>query len=86
MRFWVRPPNRPWVQYVFRAFFALNFLGALRGFVQQLHAHPLAKQEVGPTLGIAAIMCSVVALMSASALWMAQRRDRKANDKTITAP
>ena len=83
MRFWVRPPNRPWVQYLFRAFFALNFLGVLWQFVKQLHAHPLAKEEVVPTLEIAATMCAVVAVLSASVLWMAQRRDRKANDEMI---
>jgi hypothetical protein len=84
MRFWVRPPNRPRVQYLFRAFFALNFLGASWQFVKQLHAHPLSKQDVGPTLEIAVIMCAAVSLMSASVLWMAQRRDRKANDKMLT--
>ena len=84
MRSWVRPPNRSWVQYLFRTFFALNFLGALWQFVKQLHAHPLAKQEIAPTLEMAAIMCAVVALMSASGLWMAQRRDRKMNDKMLT--
>jgi hypothetical protein len=84
MRFWVRPPNRSWVPYLYRTFYALNFLGALWQFVKQLHAHPLAKQDVGPTFEIAVIMCAVVALMSASVLWMAQRRDRKANDKVIT--
>ena len=84
MRFWVRPPNGPWVQYFFRTFFALSLLGALGQFVKQLHAHPLAKQDIGPTFEIAAIMCVVVAIMSASVLWMALRRDRKANDKVIS--
>jgi hypothetical protein len=86
MRFWVRSPNRLWVQHFFRAFFALNFLGALIGFAQQLHAHPLGKEDIGPTLGITAIMCVVVTLMSTFVLWMAERRDRKANDKLIAAP
>lgn len=80
MRFWVRPPNRLWVQNLFRAFFALNFIGALWQFVMQLHAHPLAKQEVTPTIMAAGVMCAVVALMSASVLWMAERHDRKASD------
>jgi hypothetical protein len=84
MKFWVRPPNRPWVQYLFRVFFALNFLGALWQFVEQLHAHPLAKQDVVPTLEIAAIMCAVVALISTSVLWFAVRRDRKATEKVLT--
>jgi hypothetical protein len=44
------------VQFLVRAFFALCFLGALRRFWQQLHAHVLAKEEIGPTIGIAAIM------------------------------
>jgi hypothetical protein len=77
MRFWVRPPNRLWVQYLARAFFALNFIGALQGLVQQLRTHPLANQDVGPTLEITAIMCVVVALMSGFGLWMVQRRDRE---------
>ena len=77
MRFWVRPPNRPWVQYAFRAFFALNLLGAVCQFAIELRAHPLARQEIVPTIGITAIMCVVVAGMSAIALWMAQRRDQR---------
>jgi hypothetical protein len=76
MRFWVRPPNRPWVQYSFRAFFALNLIGAVWQFVNKLHGHPLAKQDIAPTLGIALIMCAAVALMSGFGLWTAQRRDR----------
>lgn len=68
---------RPWVQVVFRVFFALNFLGAVIGFIRQLVLHPLAQQDVLPTMQVAATMCSVVAIMSAYGLWMAQRRDRK---------
>lgn len=78
MRFWVKPPYRPWVEIMFRIFFASNLLGAVIEFVHQLVAHPLAKQDVLPTLWIAAIMCAVVALMSTSMLWMAERRDAKA--------
>jgi hypothetical protein len=77
MRFWLKPPYRPWVAVVFRLFFALNFLGAVVGFARQLRSHPLTKQDVGPTIQIAAIMCVLVALMSAYVLWMAQRRDAK---------
>jgi hypothetical protein len=78
MRFWVRPPNRLWVQYTFRTFFALNLLGAIWQLAIELHAHPLAKQEVVPTIEIAAVMCVVVTIMSALVLWTAQRRYRKA--------
>jgi hypothetical protein len=77
MRFWVRPPNRPWVQYAFRVFFALNLIGAICQFAMELHSHPLARQEIVPTIGIAAVMCVVVAIMSAFVLWMAQRRDQR---------
>ena len=82
IRFWVRPPNRLWVQHIFRAFFALSLLGTLTQLLLQLRAHPLGRQDVGPTIGITAIMCVVVALMSASVLWMAQRRDRKFEART----
>ena len=78
MRFWVKPPYRPWVEILFRIFFAANLVGAVIEFVHQLFAHPLAKQDVLPTVWIAAIMCAVVALMSVSVLWMAERRDAKA--------
>ena len=84
MRFWLRPPNRPWVQYLFRVFFALNFLGAVRGLVVQLHSHPMSRQDLGATGRIAAIMCAVVAVMSVSVLRMAERRDRKAAAKLAT--
>lgn len=77
IRFWVRPPNRQWVQYLFRAFFALCFLGTVIKLATQLNAHPLAKQDVGPTLEITAIMCAVVTLMSVFGLWMIERRDRR---------
>lgn len=77
MRFWVKPPYRPWVQIAFRVFFAMNFFGAVIGLTRQLISHPLAEQEVVPTIRIAAIMCLVVAIMSAYALWMAQRKDAK---------
>jgi hypothetical protein len=81
MRFWLRPPNREWVQYLFRAFFAVNFLSALWQLGKQLHERPPGKQEIVPTLEVALIMCGVVALMSASVLWFAERRDR---DKLLT--
>jgi hypothetical protein len=77
MRFWVKPPYRHWVQVAFRVFFALNFFGALVGFIRQLLLHPLAKQDVLPTVRIAAAMCSVVAVMSAFGLRRAQKRDTR---------
>jgi hypothetical protein len=76
MRLWVRPPNRPVTQYGFRLFFAANFVGALWGLIEQLHEQPLSRGEVGPMLGMAALMCVVVGGMSAFALWRAVRRDR----------
>ena len=78
MRFWIKPPYRPWVQVLFRVFFALNFVGAVIGFIRQLFSHPLAKRDIIPTIQAAAIMCVVVAIMSVFSLWMAQRRDAKA--------
>jgi hypothetical protein len=78
MRFWAKPPYKPWVEVLFRVFFAANFIGAVIEFVRRLVSRPLARQDVFPTIQIAAIMCVVVAVMSASVLWMAERRDTKA--------
>jgi hypothetical protein len=77
MGFWLRPPYSRWVQVLFRAFFALCFLGALSSFLQQLHAHVLTKEDICPTIGIAAIMCAVVALISVFGLRMIDHRDKK---------
>jgi hypothetical protein len=77
MGFWVHPPHRRWVQWFFRGFFALCFLGSLERLFQELQAHPLTKGDIGPTIGIAAIMGAVVSLMSVFGLWMIDRRDRK---------
>ena len=84
MRFWLKPPYLPWVEVLFRVFFALNFIGSVIGFVRQLVSHPIARQNLISTVGFTAIMCSVVALMSAVALWTAQRRDRKTVRTTIS--
>jgi hypothetical protein len=78
MRFWVRPPNRRWVQLLFRVWFASCFVGALYRFAQEVHASHLTERDIGPTAGIAAIMCAVIALISAVGLWGVQRRDRRA--------
>ena len=78
MGFWLRPPFRRWLQLLFRAFFALCFLGALYRFTEQLQAHPLTKVDIAPTIGIAAIMCAVVTLMSVLGSWMLDRRDKNA--------
>jgi hypothetical protein len=75
MRFWLRPPYRHWVGMLFRVFFALNFVGAIVAFAQQLYSHPLSKPDIGPTIQIAAIMCAVVGLMSWFTLWRAEARD-----------
>ncbi len=77
MRFWLKPPYRPWVEVLFRVFFALNFIGSVLAFVRQLVSHPIAQQNLISTVGITVIMCAVVALMSAVTLWTAQRRDRR---------
>ncbi|GGG67716.1 hypothetical protein [Edaphobacter dinghuensis] len=77
MRFWVKPPYRPWVELAFRIFFALDFLGAVVALIRQFHLHPLSQGHILTTIKIASIMCVVVALMSAFTLWMAQRRDTK---------
>ena len=69
---------------MFRLFFALNFLGAVVGSARQLYSHPLTRQDIGPTILIAAMMCVVVALMSAYLLWMAQRRDAKTARMRLT--
>jgi hypothetical protein len=86
MRFWVRPPNRLRVQYLFRAFFAMNLLGVLTKSAQQLQTHPIPAQEIVPTLTTTAIMCAVVALMSVFSLWMIERRDRQANERLPAVP
>lgn len=75
MRFWIKPPYKPWVKVLFRIFFAANFIGDVTEFLRQLLTHPLAKQDILPTIWIAAIMCAVVAVMSLSVLWMAEKRD-----------
>lgn len=77
MGFWVRPPNRRWVQWSFRAFFALCLMGSLEIFFHELQAHPLTKGEIVPIIGIALIMGTVVSLMSFFGLWMLDRHDRK---------
>ena len=77
MEFWVRPPHRRRVQWLFRAFFALCFLGSLERLFQELQTHALTKGDIGPTIGIAVIMGAVVSLMSVFSLWMIDRRDRK---------
>ena len=78
MRFWVKPPYRPWVELTFRIFFALNFIGAVVALIRQLHSYPVSDSHILTTVEIAGIMCAVVALMTASTLWMAHRRDTKA--------
>jgi hypothetical protein len=77
MRFWVRPPNRPMTQYVFRIFFAANFLGVCIQLVHQLRQHPLTKATVGPIFVTTIAMVVVVSLMSFLVLRSAERRDRQ---------
>lgn len=78
MRFWVKPPYRPWVELAFRIFFALNFIGAVIALIRQLLSHPASHSHILATVEIASIICAVVALMTAFTLWMAHRRDTKA--------
>lgn len=78
MRFWLKPPNRAWTEALFRVFFALNFVGAVMGFVHQVRSHPLSGQELFSAARITVILCAVVAATSAFVLRMAQRRDAKA--------
>jgi len=77
MRFWVRPPNPQWTVLLFRIFFMLCFLGTLGRLVQELLEHPLTGGEILPTAEIAAIMCTVVTLMTGLVLWMIDYRERK---------
>jgi hypothetical protein len=76
MRFWVRPPNRPITQYVFRVFFGLSLISLLARLVQQLRIHPLTRQNYAATLGLAAIMCCVLASMVGFVFWIGERRVR----------
>lgn len=78
MRFWLKPPYHPWVEVLFRIFFAANLIGATSGLVHELISHPLAKQDLLPTIWIAAIMCAVVGGSSAFVLRIGERRDAKA--------
>lgn len=78
MRLWVKRPYRPWVEVLFRVFFALNFVGAMTALARQLLSHPLARRDIFPTIWIAAIMCASVAVMNTYVLWMRKRRDAKA--------
>ena len=77
MRFWVKPPFRPWVEIAFRIFCALNFIGAVIALIRQLLSHPLSHSHILATVEIASIMCAVVALMTAFTLRIAHRRDAK---------
>ena len=79
IRFWMKPPRQPWVELAFRAFFALSFVGAVVELTGQLHSHPLSRQNLRPTIKIAGLMCAAVAMMSASTVWKAHRRDAKDN-------
>jgi hypothetical protein len=79
MGFWLRPPYRPEVQWLFRTFFASCFLGSVYTLWQEVQTHPLAKHDLIPTIGVTAIMCAVVAIMSVLGLWMLDRRDRKSD-------
>jgi hypothetical protein len=74
MGFWLRPPYRPFTEYIFRAFFGLSLIGAFTQLIEQLRRHPLMRENLGPTIATTAIMCAVVGAMYAFALWMNGRR------------
>lgn len=81
MRFWIKPPNRQLTVYAFRVFFAACLIGSLNGLVQQVLQHPPTRENLGATLLTALIMCGVVAMMTAFAVWMARRRDGRASER-----
>ena len=86
MQFWLRPPNRPAIQYAFRIFFALNLIGAISSLIQQLQAHPLTRTTVIPTIETTAAMCVVAAILSTFSLWNIERARRKREAKAVAAP
>jgi hypothetical protein len=81
MRFWIRPPNKPFVVYLFRMFFALSLIGSVNGFVDQIRRHPITRENAGEILVTAMIICVVVAAMTALSVWFSARRERQVNDK-----
>lgn len=81
MRFWVKPPNRQLVVYLFRIYFALCLIGALKSFVEQVQRHPITRENIGATLLTSAILLGVVATMTAFSVWFASRRERQVSDK-----
>jgi hypothetical protein len=80
MRFWILPPNEKLTVFLFRIFFALCLIGSVNGFVQQIQRQPPTQQNILGTLLTAAIMCGVVVTMTAFAVWMAERRERRETD------
>ena len=85
MQFWLRPLNRPAIQYGFRIFFALNFIGAISSLIQQLREHPLTRMTFIPTIETTAAMCLVAAIVSTFGLWNIERARRKREGKTLAA-
>lgn len=81
IRFWVRPPNKQITVYLFRIFFGLCLIGSLNAFVQELQHHPLTGQNLGATLLTAAIMCGVVATMTALSVWIVERREHRSTNR-----
>jgi hypothetical protein len=75
MRFWMRPPNRPTTQSVFRVLFAFGFVVSLIRLARQLYDHPLTRQNAGMAIIPSTIMVLAVGLMTAGALWSSTRSD-----------
>jgi len=81
IRFWVKRTNNQVVVYLFRIFFAFCLIGSIESFIEQIRRHPITAQNVGPILLTSAIMCGVVATMTAFSVWFAGRRERQASDR-----
>lgn len=77
MQFWLRPPNHIATQYLFRAFFALNFLGSTIELFRQLRLYPLSRNNAVPTIELTALFLVVAGAMSIFGLWNIDRNRRK---------
>lgn len=77
MQLWLRPPNHVATQYLFRAFFALNFLGSTIELIRQLRLHPLSRDTAAPTIGLTAVFLLVTGSVFIFGLWNVDRNRRK---------
>jgi hypothetical protein len=81
MRFWVKRTNNQIVVYLFRIFFGLCLIGSVESFIRQIRRHPITGQNIGPILLTSAIMCGVVATITAFSVWIVGGRERQAADR-----